>query len=71
LLLLPPWGFGYLDFGCLQLDGFVEGYFLLVLGFYCFNFSLSSWHYLVNGLDFLYSIVQKSEAVEWEMVEKS
>jgi hypothetical protein len=64
-------GFGFLDSGCPQQDDFVGGHFLLVLGCYCFDFSLSYWNYSTDGLDFTYSIVQKSEIVEWERVEQS
>jgi hypothetical protein len=67
----PLGGFGFLDFDFPQQDGFVGGYFLLVLGCYCFSFFLSSWNYSADGLDFPYSIVQKYEPVEWERVEQS
>jgi hypothetical protein len=43
----------------------------MVLGYYCFGFFLSSWHYSADGMDLLYLIVQKYEIVEWERVEKS
>jgi len=44
---------------------------LLALGYYCFGFFLSFWNYSTNELDFPYSIVQKSEYVEWERVEQN
>jgi hypothetical protein len=62
----PIGGFGCLDSGCPQRDGFVGGYFLLVMGCYYFSFFLSSWHYLTDELDFPYSSIQKHEPVEWE-----
>jgi hypothetical protein len=49
----------------------LEGYFLLVLGFYCFSFPLFSWHYSVNGIDVPYSSVKNFESVEWERVEQN
>jgi hypothetical protein len=64
-------GFGCLDFGFPQWDGFVGGYFLLVPGYYCFSFSLSSWHYSADGMDFTHSTVQNPESVEWERVEQN
>jgi hypothetical protein len=59
-------GFGFLDSGFPQWDSFVGGYFLLVPGCYCFDFPLSYWNYLSNGMDFPYSTIQKHEPVEWE-----
>jgi hypothetical protein len=67
----PLGGFGCLDFGFPQREGFVGGYFLLVSGCYCFGFSLSSWNYLVDGIDFYYSFVQNFKVVERERVEQS
>jgi hypothetical protein len=60
----PLGGFGFLDSGFPQQDNFVGGYFLLVLGCYYFDFSLSSWNYSTDLMDFMYSIVQKYELVE-------
>jgi hypothetical protein len=67
----PLGGFHFLDYGFPQQDGFVRGYFLLVLGCYYFIFFLSSWHYSNDGMDFPYLNVQNHEPVEWERVEQS
>jgi hypothetical protein len=67
----PLGGSGYPDSGFPQQVGFVGGYFPLVLGYYCFSFFLSFWHYSTDGPDFPYSTVQKYEIVEWERVEQS
>jgi hypothetical protein len=63
--------FGFLDTGFPQPDDLVEGYFLLVPACYCFDFFLSSWHYLVDEPDFPYSTIQKHELIEWERDEQN
>jgi hypothetical protein len=55
----------------LILVGFVGGYFHLILGYYCFSFFLSCWHYSTDEMDFPYSTIQKYEVVEWERAEQS
>jgi len=67
----PLGGFVFLDSGFPQWDDFVGGYFLLVLGCYCFSFFLYSWHYLVVEMDLSYSTFQKNEVIEWERDEQS
>jgi hypothetical protein len=67
----PLGGFGCLDSGFPQWDGFVGGYFLLVMGCYYFGFFLSSSHYSTDEPDFQYSSIQNHEPVEWERVEQN
>jgi hypothetical protein len=67
----PLGGFGSPDSGCPQQVGSLGGCFALVLGYYCFGFSLYFWHYSADGSDWLYSVVQNFEISEWERDEKS
>jgi hypothetical protein len=67
----PLGGFGFPDSGFPQWDGFVGGSFLLVRGCYCFDFFLYSWHYSIDGMDFLYSNIKNYEPVEWERAKQS
>jgi hypothetical protein len=67
----PHEGSGSLDSGCPQRVGFVGDDSLLALGYYCFSFFLSFWHYSTDGSGWPYSVVQNFDIAEWERAEQN